>query len=72
MVKSVSWPMPVTTGIGCSGDGARDALVVEGPQVLERAAAAGEDQHVALGARAAEIERRGRSPNAAAPCTGTG
>ncbi len=38
--------------------GARDPLVVERPQILERAAAAGEDQHLALGARASRLQRR--------------
>ena len=42
---------------GCD-DGARQALVVERPQILERAAAAGEDEHVALGPAAGERERR--------------
>ena len=51
IVKSISWPTPVMTGIGAAMDGARHALVVEGPQVLERAAAARQDQHVAVGAR---------------------
>ncbi len=36
-------------GDGRGGDGARHRLVVEGPQILERAAAAGQNEHVALG-----------------------
>ncbi len=51
IVKSISWPTPLTTGMRAGVDGARHALVVEGPQVLERAAAARQDQHVALGPR---------------------
>ena len=37
-------------------DGACDRLVVEGPQVLERAAAARDDQHVAVPARGREAQ----------------
>ena len=46
MVKSVSWPMAETTGSARGDDGAGDALGVEGGQVFERAAAAGEDDEV--------------------------
>src|SRR5579862_2183244 len=40
-----------TAAAAAAIDRARDALVVECPQILERAAPTGEDQHVALGAR---------------------
>src|SRR5580700_10670755 len=36
---------------------ARHALVVEGPQILERAAAARDNQHIALCARSSELDR---------------
>ena len=58
MVKSISWPTPVTTGSAQRMDGARHALIVERPQVLQRATAAREDQHVALGARRRALQRR--------------
>ena len=67
-------------GDGRGDDGARQALVVERPQILERAAAAGEDQHVAFGAPAGELERRDdlrgrlralhRPPDRSAPAAG--
>ena len=67
-VTSVSWPTPLTTGIGVARDRAHDALVVEGPQVLERAAAAAHDQHVDLGAApppvAIAAHQRGRRVDA--------
>ena len=53
MVKSVSWPTPTTTGMRAGADRARQRLLVELPQVLDRAAAAHQQQHVALGARVA-------------------
>ena len=61
MVKSVSCPTPTTTGMRDGADGARQRLLVELPQVLDRAAAAHEEQHVALGARA-------RPPRASRRC----
>ena len=55
------------------GDRARHAFVVERPQVFERAAAAREDQHVTLRARAARVAAPARfRAGAASPCTGTG
>jgi len=47
MVKSTSWPTPEITGIG-GNDRAGQFLVVEGPKILERAAAARQDQDVAF------------------------
>jgi hypothetical protein len=46
MVKSVSWPTPLTSGTGLRRDRAGELLVVEGPQVLHRAAAAHQQDHV--------------------------
>ena len=48
MVTSTSWPTPDTVGHAAGGDRARHALVVEAPEILERAAAARDDQHVAF------------------------
>ena len=58
MVKSVSWPTPTTTGMGRGADRPRQRLLVELPQVLDRAAAAHQEQHVALGAPAGAREHR--------------
>ncbi len=52
MVKSISWPTPVTTGMAAAADGARHALVVEAPQVFDGTAAARHDDHIAVTARA--------------------
>src|SRR5690606_22336004 len=43
-------------GDGGGGDGAGQTLVVEAPQVLDRAAAAGDDDHVRAGYRAAGLQ----------------
>ena len=43
-------------------DRARQLLVVEGPQVLERAAAARQDEHVAFGARRGQLRARAPAP----------
>ena len=45
-VTSVSWPTPTMIGARMRGDRADDRLLVERPQVLERAAAAREDDEV--------------------------
>ena len=45
-VQSVSWPTAEMTGMRRGGDGARQRLVVEAPQILEAAAAARHDEHV--------------------------
>ena len=73
MVKSVSWPTPLTTGMARGGDRARHDLLVEGPQVLEASAAAADDEHVDLGARVGRARSRARSaPPRASPCTCAG
>jgi hypothetical protein len=54
-VKSTSRLIPPIVGNG-HGDRPRDALLVERPEVLEGAAAAREDQHVALGAPRSELQ----------------
>ena len=73
IVKSVSWPTPDTIGSARLEDRARDDLLVERPQVLDRAAAAAR--------RSARRLRRARSRCAIAaaisaaapsPCTGAG
>ena len=46
-VTSTSWPTPADDRHGVGDDGPDDALVVERPEVLQRAAAAGEDRHAA-------------------------
>src|SRR6202163_550722 len=51
-------PDPRDHGQAARAYGARDPVVVERPQILERAAAAGEDQHLALGARRGGLQRR--------------
>ena len=63
----------MTIGNAARANGARDAFVVERPEVLERAAAARDDQHVAL-ARARPPMRSASMirGTAAAPCTGVG
>ena len=54
-------------------DGAHDRLVVERPQVLERAAAARQDDEVqALDARRARCRARTMAPAAVGPCTMVG
>ena len=57
MVKSVSWPTPTTTGMSRGADRARQRLLVELPQVLDRTAAAHQQQYVAFGAPARGGER---------------
>ena len=49
IVKSVSCPTPDTTGSADSNTARRDHLFVERPQILDRTAAAPDDQHVHLG-----------------------
>ena len=69
-VKSVSWPTPHTSGTGLRDDRAREALIVEGPEVLDRPAAAAAGSGVDLGAPArAARSRRRAPPGASAPCT---
>ena len=46
MVKSVSWPTAETMGSARGGDGAGNALAVEGGQIFQRSSAAGEDDDV--------------------------
>ena len=58
MVKSVSWPTPTTTGIGQARMARATASSLNCPEVLDRAAAAHQQQHVALGARAGAREHR--------------
>ena len=48
IVKSISWPDAAHDRDRAGEDRARDGLVVERPEVLERAAAARDDQHVAV------------------------
>ena len=48
-----------------SADRARHALLVEAPQVLDRAAAAHEEQHIAFGARIGLREHRGDAAGSA-------
>jgi hypothetical protein len=60
MVKSVSWPTPLTTGQRAGGDRARHHLLVECPQVLEAAAAAPHDEHVAFAAARSRPRDRAR------------
>ena len=55
---SCSWPTALTTGHGAGGDRPHEPLVGEREQVLEAAAAAGDDHDV--GATLAEIGDRGR------------
>ena len=45
-VVSVSWPTAEISGICARGDGADDDLFVVAPEVLDRAAAAGDDEQV--------------------------
>ena len=52
--RSISWPMPVSTGTGASGDGAGHALVVEAGQVGAGAAAPHQRDDVDI-ARAAAL-----------------
>ena len=52
MVKSVSWPTPLMTGIGQAREGAGHDLFVERPQIFDAAAAAADDQRLAEAARA--------------------
>ena len=54
---SGSWPIAETTGVRHFGDGADQRLVGERQQVLDRAAAAGDDDHV-------DVARRGRAGRA--------
>ena len=58
IVKSISWPMPGDHRHRAGTDGARNALVVECPQILERSPAARQNQHIALAAARGELERR--------------
>src|ERR1700730_3966605 len=54
-------------GQAARADGARDPFVVERPQILERAAAAREDQHLALGARRGGLQRRDQRRHGSRP-----
>ena len=64
MVKSVSWPMPAITGSGQAAIARARFSVVERPQILDAAAAASDDQHVAFVARRGETQgiRQSRLP----------
>ena len=53
-------------------NGACDDFFIEGPQVFQRAAAARDDQHIAVAAFISEPDRAAISFPAPAPCTGTG
>ena len=57
IVKSVSWPTPDTTGSADSNTARATGLLVERPQVLDRAAAARDDQHIDLGALVGDADR---------------
>ena len=57
IVKSVSWPTPDTIGMRRFEHRARHDLLVERPQVLDRSAAARDDQHVDFGARVRRGDR---------------
>ena len=59
IVKSVSCPTPETTGSADACTAARDDLLVERPQVLDRPAAARDDQHVDFGARVGDADGLG-------------
>ena len=77
-VVSVSWPTAEMIGIVRGGDGADHLLLVERPQILDRAAAARDDHQVGRGDRPAG--RSASKPRTAAatcsaapsPWTGTG
>ena len=73
-VVSVSWPTAEISGIGDLGGGAHDLFLVERPQILDRAAAARDDQQVGPRRRTTAKPRIAAAIFAAAPspCTGTG
>jgi hypothetical protein len=71
MVTSTSWPTP-TPWDAAGRDGARHALVVEAPEILERAAAARDDHTSHSLRREAVSMARTISGTAAAPCTAVG
>ena len=72
-VTSVSWPTPLTTGIGAARHRAHHPLVVEGPEVLERPAAAAEDQGVDFVAPCRQVAIAGTAPPARRrPAPGSG
>ena len=64
IVTSVSWPTAEIVGTGTAGNRPRDDLLVERPQILDRAAAAADDDDVDArhpadgGQRARDVERR--------------
>ena len=73
IVTSVSWPTAEMTGTGDSGDRARDDLLVERPEVFDRAAAAADDDDVdARHAPDRLAAPRAISSAAPSPCTRAG
>ena len=62
IVTSVSWPTAEMTGTGDTRDRARDDLLVERPEILNRAAAAADDDDVDAGHARDLREGRARSP----------
>ena len=71
-LRSISWPSPVNTGSGDSGDGGGDGLVVERGQLAAAAAAADDDDRieVAVASRACAAPAV-TSVTAHSPCTRT-
>ena len=70
-VRSVWWPTDAITGHAQQRDGAAQRLVAEGQQVGQRAAAAGDDDHLDLARPPRGPAARGRSRGAAwRSCTG--
>ena len=73
IVTSVSWPTAEMTGTGDARDRARDDLFVERPEILDRAAAAADDDDVDAGhARDRPAAPRAISSAAPSPCTRAG
>ena len=72
IVKSVSCPTPETTGKTRVEHRTRDDLLVECPQILERAAAAADDQHVDIGVRVRAPDRCGDLARSTGPWTDAG
>ena len=72
IVTSVSWPTAEITGTGHAGDGARDDLLVEGPEILDRSAAAPDDDDVDARHATDRAKRAAISAAAPSPCTRVG
>ena len=68
-VTSTSWPTAEMVGTGHAGDRARDALVVERPEVFARAAAAADDHESASPQRATRSSAAHELRGAPSPCT---